>query len=120
MRHVLRARVEAVKALAGFFAQLERADAGKKVKASVHLAALYGVVVKPQEGLEDMDGNPLEPQGLRTSREVVEFLRKRGAKIPTLVGGEIEGEWAALSSEGELSTAEEKEELVWVPPTVDR
>jgi hypothetical protein len=48
MRHVLRARVEAVKALAVFFDQLEHAGeqtgTGKrlKIRASKHLAEVYG------------------------------------------------------------------------------
>jgi len=112
MRHVLRARVEAVKALAGFFDQLESAGGVgvKKVYASPHLAKQYGeFMMVPGE-----DGPVAE--GRRDVREVIDFLRKRGAKIPTL--GHGEREWAALSSDGETETAtpvDEKDEIVWMP-----
>ncbi|KAK0240807.1 hypothetical protein EDD85DRAFT_816261 [Armillaria nabsnona] len=87
MRHVLRARVEAVKALAVFFDQLERAGTGKKVKASRHLARIYGF----EEGGE----------GWRSATEVVRFLRAKGAKIPSVSYVPTEEDWMALSSDGE-------------------
>ncbi len=87
MRHVLRARVEAVKALAVFFDQLERAGTGKKVKASRHLARIYGF----EEGGE----------GWRSAIEVVRFLRAKGAKIPSVSYVPTEEDWMALSSDGE-------------------
>ncbi|KAK0194937.1 hypothetical protein F5146DRAFT_1023500 [Armillaria mellea] len=87
MRHVLRARVEAVKALAVFFDQLERAGTGKKVKASRHLARIYGF----EEGGE----------GWRSATEVVRFLRAKGAKIPAVSYVPTEEDWMALSSDGE-------------------
>ncbi|PBK95343.1 acyltransferase [Armillaria gallica] len=87
MRHVLRARVEAVKALAVFFDQLERAGTGKKVKASRHLARIYGF----EEGGE----------GWRSATEVVRFLRAKGAKIPSISYVPTEEDWMALSSDGE-------------------
>ncbi|PBK73412.1 acyltransferase [Armillaria solidipes] len=87
MRHVLRARVEAVKALAVFFDQLERAETGKKVKASRHLARIYGF----EEGGE----------GWRSATEVVRFLRAKGAKIPSVSYVPTEEDWMALSSDGE-------------------
>ncbi|KAK0462553.1 uncharacterized protein EV420DRAFT_1265530 [Desarmillaria tabescens] len=87
MRHVLRARVEAVKALAVFFEQLERGRTGKKVKASRHLASLYGF---------EEDG-----EGWRSATEVVRFLREKGAKIPSVSYVPTEEDWMALSSDGE-------------------
>ena len=55
----------------------------------------------PQPGQEqerEREGTEGEERlvGWRTAKEVVGFLRKRGAKIPML-GRRIEGEWAALS-----------------------
>lgn len=91
MRHVLRARVEAVKALAGFFDQLERGGSTKKLNASTHLAKRYGW---------ETDG-----QGWRTAAEVTKYLRTRGAKIPSMQTSiAIDADWAALSSDGEGST----------------
>ncbi|KAK0225417.1 hypothetical protein IW262DRAFT_1479862 [Armillaria fumosa] len=90
MRHVLRARVEAVKALAVFFDQLERVETGKKVKASKHLARVYGF----EEGGE----------GWRSATEVVRFLRAKGAKIPSVSYVPTEEDWMALSSDGEGTT----------------
>jgi len=108
MRHVLRARAEAVRALAGFFEQLEKAGSAKRVRASPHLARAYGGWVEEQVELEpDVTVELAEKSvaaavvvGWRSAEEVVGFLRKKGAKFPTL-GRRIEGEWAALSSEGE-------------------
>ena len=130
MRHVLRARAEAVRALAGFFERLERecaaakaAGSVKKVLASAHLARAYGGWAEGEgeagKGcVEEADGVQLAGpvQGWRSAAEVLGFLRARGAKIPTL-----EGEWAALSEE-EVSHAEDsdKDDAVWVqlpPPT---
>lgn len=105
VRHVLKARVEAVNALASFFDQLEREGGDKRVNSSLHLARLFGQVT---------DGESSE-KGWRYSKEVVGFLRQRGAKIPTLGNEVINGAWAALSSEGEgYTTSEEKDEPVWV------
>ncbi|KAF9020653.1 glycerol-3-phosphate-acyltransferase [Hymenopellis radicata] len=75
MRHVLRARVEAVKALAG-----------------THLAKLHGW---------EADG-----EGWRTANEVTRYLRSKGAKIPSIQTSvsAIDDEWAALSSDGEVSS----------------
>lgn len=123
IRHVLRSRAEAAKSLATFFEQLERDDS-KQVKASLHLAKLYGWVDKVDESVvkaETDDGvqAPTEPLGWRRAREVLGFLRKRGAKVASLQHG-IEGEWAALSSDGELSPGElsetsRDEDMVFVP-----
>lgn len=106
VRHVLRARAQAVRALGAFFEQLQRAESDKKVYASVHLAQAYGGgTITGEEGTEDLEG-------WRYAREVTKFLESRGAKIPMSGNGRIEGEWAALSSEGEgYTTSEEKE---WV------
>ena len=64
-----------------------------------------------------------EPRGWRTAREVVSFLRKRGAKITSLKE-DVSGGWAAaISSENEtegVATGGEEsdaisEDAVWVP-----
>ncbi|KAF7322149.1 PlsC domain-containing protein [Mycena kentingensis (nom. inval.)] len=106
MRHVLRARGEAVKALAEFFEELRiqssqsRNRGGMRVSASLHLARMYGGVTS-EEGAE-------EEVGWREASEVIAFLTKRGAKIPQLAPGrllgiETEADWAAaLSSDAEF------------------
>lgn len=121
MRHVLRARIEAVKALASFFDQLEQSSKSKskQVYASDHLALRYGKFVGPptattttrpaiaslpsSDSISEGDFYTLPPpNGRRDAREVIEFLRKRGAKIPMLSRSWQESEWAAaLSSDGE-------------------
>ncbi|EIW63578.1 glycerol-3-phosphate-acyltransferase [Trametes versicolor FP-101664 SS1] len=123
VRHILRARVEAAKALASLLAQLERAPETKRVCASVHLARAYGGSVDtPAAPAPTADGVQTvpEPTGWRSAREVVAFLRKRGAKITTLED-RVEGDWAALSSDGEDSepVTSDKTELEWVPPSRD-
>jgi glycerol-3-phosphate O-acyltransferase/dihydroxyacetone phosphate acyltransferase len=98
VRHVLRARIDAIRALANFFDQLERNEYGKKIRASTHLARLYGFVVES----DDLAGNPA---GWRRVREVIEFLKTRGAKVPT-AREDIEG-WVVSSSSGdEYSTTD--------------
>lgn len=99
MRHVLRARVEAVRALASFFDQLAAGGADKKVYATPYLARAYG------GGTAVLEDNDVE--GWRRAWEVIEFLRSRGAEIPMLGRMKIQGEWAALSSEGEGYTTSE-------------
>ncbi|KAF8549758.1 hypothetical protein OG21DRAFT_1514834 [Imleria badia] len=122
MRHVLRARGEAVRALASFFAALEDAGDNKHVVASAHLARRFGWVDEVKVDAEGQ-GQEVEAQGFRRAREVISFLRSRGAKTATLER-EIEGGWAgALVSEEEGTPAEseagegegEEDDIVWVP-----
>lgn len=120
--------MEAAKALASLFEQLEKgADSeGKRVASSAHLARAHGGGIEPHPqphrdlptavGVEAL----VEPVGWRHAREVVSFLRKRGARIAQLEE-RVEGDWAALSSEGEqdsdvvTTTDAEKDGLVFVP-----
>lgn len=114
VRHVLRSRVEATNALAAFFDHLTQGGSDKRVRSSPHLAKMYGgEAIKPSGSGAD---NTLreDGEGWRNASEVVTFLRKRGAKIPSLGGGLLKDEWA-LSSEGEgYGTGEEAEEPIWV------
>ena len=123
MRHVLRARGEAVRALASFFAALEDTGENKQVVASAHLARRFGWVDEVKVDMEAHGQGPVEAevQGYRHAREVILFLRSRGAKIATLER-EIEGGWAgALVSEEEGTPVEseagegEEDDIVWVP-----
>lgn len=125
IRHVLRARGEAVRALAGFFTALEDGSANKRVMASVHLARRFGwveeVSVKGEDIKDWQTQSEGEVQGFRSAREVVLFLRSRGAKIATLER-EIEGGWAeALMSEEEGTSGGseagegDEDDIVWVP-----
>jgi len=122
MRHLLRARADAVKAIVSFIDQLEKAD-GKMIRASSHLARTYGGRIddfNAATGLGNLgeEDPPIEPRGWRSAKEVVAFLRQRGAKLASLEQG-IEGDWAALSSDGEGdSPAYEsgpESDIVWVP-----
>jgi len=105
IRHVLRARVEAVKALVAFIAHIEKgAPEERRVKSSKHLADVYG------NGQE----------GWRNGREIVSYLRKRGATVAGLEDSiRFEGEWVgeAVSSDwdGETSDYAKEDDLVWVP-----
>jgi len=86
MRHVLRARVEAVKALASFFNQLAKQSADqKKVVSAEHLARQYGI--------SDTE---------RSAGEVIAFLKSRGCVIPSLAAPSMEGEWAAMTTDNEI------------------
>jgi glycerol-3-phosphate O-acyltransferase / dihydroxyacetone phosphate acyltransferase len=114
VRHVLRARVEAVKALASFFDQMERMKGSRRLKASPHLAKMYGGFTNADTTGVKVEESPME--GWRDVQEVIRFLKERGAKIPTLGPEE---EWAALSTEGEgdYSTMDETENMIRVPPS---
>jgi glycerol-3-phosphate O-acyltransferase / dihydroxyacetone phosphate acyltransferase len=122
VRHVLRARTEAAKALAGLFVHLERAGDSKRVRASSHLARAHRSTVDadapvPGSATGKGVGEAEEPRGWRSAREVVSFLRDRGAKI-TQLREKVAGEWAALSSEGEPENTDVDsglEDLVFVP-----
>ncbi|KAF9029590.1 glycerol-3-phosphate-acyltransferase [Rhodocollybia butyracea] len=116
MRHVLRARVEAVKALATFFDQLEGAastERGKKlikVRASRDLAQLYGGLNGTRTagaGVGTSSNGVVDDSqewGWRYATEVVAFLRRRGAKIPSASGGSIgDDEWT-LTSDAEADS----------------
>jgi glycerol-3-phosphate O-acyltransferase/dihydroxyacetone phosphate acyltransferase len=93
------------------------------MRSSPHLAEAFGGSVAPQrvaDGSNESGGSSDSYEGYRAVKEVVAFLRQKGAKIPTLRHGRLEGNWAAaLSSEGEdnYTTTDEKEDLVWVPPS---
>ena len=124
IRHVLRAHVEAAKALASLFAQLDRAPDGKRVCAAMHLARAFGggvdhgVDALERESPDGVAAVP-EPQGWRHAREVVTFLRAHGARFRALETP-VEGDWAALSSDGDGDESEgvstsEKDDIVWVP-----
>lgn len=116
VRHVLRARVEAAKALSEMFAHLEKSPKDKAVRASSHLARAYGGTVDEpaeQSGITPLD----EPAGWRSAREVVSFLRKRGARIASLQD-DVSGGWAAaLSSDAEGFESEGgiSEDMMFVP-----
>ncbi|KAJ3886996.1 glycerol-3-phosphate-acyltransferase [Lentinula edodes] len=116
MRHVLRARIEAVKALAVFFDQLEHTGERRKLKvrASSYLAETYGGLDQRFHAFDS--SSPMgkskvntDVQGWRYATEVVSFLRKRGAKIPSVNGGGVKEDmedWALTSdAEGESGTS---------------
>ncbi|THH02962.1 hypothetical protein EW145_g6650, partial [Phellinidium pouzarii] len=124
VRHVLRARAEAARALASFFHQLESAPDDKRVHASAHLARLSPASTPGPQGPPPGQGL----QGFRYAREVVAFLRTRGAKITSLES-QIEGDyWAAtagLNSDNEVDgynssdagdSSRENDDLVWIAP----
>ncbi|KAF8161060.1 hypothetical protein B0H34DRAFT_699266 [Crassisporium funariophilum] len=120
VRHVLRSRVEAINALAGFFDQLARSGE-QKVKASPHLAKTFGggIVATGRSAADGSVAVGQAVEGWRTAAEVITFLKKRGANIPTLGRGPLQDDWA-LSSEGEGYTTGEEKEPVWISPATDK
>jgi len=109
MRHVLRARAEATRSLASFITQLETGPADKRVRASVHLAHIYGGVDSISD-VSDIGGTGESSPtfiGWRHAREVISYLRGHGAKVAALK--QVEVEWAAQNSEGDLSSTDEKD-----------
>jgi glycerol-3-phosphate O-acyltransferase/dihydroxyacetone phosphate acyltransferase len=110
MRHVLRARAEAVRLLSSCISQLEAGPADKRVCASEHLARLYGGIdtLPPTSDNSNTDSSPPTPVGWRRAHEVVSYLHARGAKIAALER-DIGVEWVALNSDGDLSSVEDRE-----------
>ncbi|KAF9478620.1 glycerol-3-phosphate-acyltransferase [Pholiota conissans] len=105
IRHVLRSRVEAVNALAGFFDNIS-SNGSRKLKASPHLARIYGGHVVERVAGIGSEGEEGKTEGWRYASEVVVFLKKRGGQIRSVMQGEMRDEWAAASSEGEGSLTE--------------
>lgn len=96
VRHVLRMRVQAVREIANTLLELEERDA--RVKASFWLAERYGGDVLPVDSSDNVPEYEREwPQGVRDAREVVAFLRGRGARLESPASNEEY--WAAASGD---------------------
>jgi hypothetical protein len=78
VRHVLRTRVEAARELASVFFELEEKD--PQVSASFWMASRYGGEVDREEAALKKWDTPF-PKGVRGGREVVAFLREKGARL---------------------------------------
>jgi len=95
VRHVLRMRVHAAREIATTLLELEEADA--TVKASFWLAERYGGdIYGPDNSGKAAEYERDWPQGTRQAREVVAFLRGRGARLESPGAGEEY--WAAVTS----------------------
>ncbi|KAF8756979.1 Phosphate acyltransferase [Rhizoctonia solani] len=112
IRHVLRARLHASRALASYLEELQRSDS--LLPATQRIAQLdVGLSSKLGDG-EDI------PR--RHAHAVINYLRGKGAKISQL-SHDDSSDWAALNSDGEFDTPyEERSEdtLTWVPPQSSR
>lgn len=107
IRHVLRARLHASRALASYLEELQRSD---------RLLPTTQRVPELDVGLSAKLGDDQElPR--RHALAVVDYLRGKGAKIAQLSHRDS-SDWAALSSDGEFDTPrdERTENLTWVPP----
>ena len=102
MRHVLRSRVEAVRALATFFEELELLSFGsaegamEEIRSSLHLAQI-------QKGSFGT--------GYREPKEVIGFLKQRGAVVPALTTSRTrvkdDGAEGDATDWGAITTADE-------------
>jgi glycerol-3-phosphate O-acyltransferase/dihydroxyacetone phosphate acyltransferase len=116
VRHVLRARAAAVRALAGLIAQLDAPGARTRtVGAAPHLARAYGGRVEPIDEAElELTGTHETERGTRNAGEVLQYLRARGAKFAELER-RIQGDWSAfatgLDTPGEDSGTDSDAEL---------
>lgn len=106
VRHVLRMRLEAARDLASVLFELEEKDT--QLNASFWLAERYGGEVlkisKDDEALLEWE-RPL-PEGRRSGREVVDFLRSKGARLGA-GASRVDGHWAASSGDEGFKTEEE-------------
>ncbi len=95
VRHVLRIRLEAARELASLLLELEEQDA--QINASFWLAEDGGEVLKVSKEDEEMaDWERPLARGVRGGKEVVGYLRSRGAR---LVGARVDDHWAASSGD---------------------
>ncbi|CAD6575431.1 MAG: hypothetical protein TREMPRED_001419 [Tremellales sp. Tagirdzhanova-0007] len=96
VRHVLRLRLEAARELAKLLFELESRDA--QINASFWLAEKFdGEVMKmskTEEGLNEWERSL--PRGVRGGLEVVNYLRKNGARLG---GARVDDHWAASSGD---------------------
>ena len=96
VRHVLRMRIDAARQLSQTLLKLEEVDA--EVNASFWLAERYGGDVM-NEKFDGMDWEKPMPRGRRVGKEVVGYLRTKGARVGH---ARTESHWAASSGdEGE-------------------
>jgi glycerol-3-phosphate O-acyltransferase/dihydroxyacetone phosphate acyltransferase len=101
IRHVLRTRVAAARALDDFLAELEEGDYRINARPWLVEAAPYGgeAAQAEQQSMADEGKDAVDrlPMGTRAGSEVVEFLRQRGAHI--VHSSTAEGGWGALSGD---------------------
>ncbi|CAE6438453.1 hypothetical protein ACGC1H_006980 [Rhizoctonia solani] len=107
VRHVLRARLHASRALASYLEELQHSD---RLLPAAHR------ILELDAGLSAKLGDD-EALPRRHAIAVIDYLRGKGAKIAQL-SHKDSSDWAALSSDGEFDTPREErsEELTWVPP----
>lgn len=114
IRHVLRARLDASRALSSYLEELQRSD--RLVVASQYVPGLDQEERVPTDKVHE---ESKATTGLLASKRsavvAIEYLRKKGARIAQLSNRDAT-DWAALSSDGELDTPfDDRSELVWVP-----
>ncbi|WWC91816.1 uncharacterized protein L201_006763 [Kwoniella dendrophila CBS 6074] len=102
VKHVLRTRLQAAKELARVLLQIESKD--QQINSSFWLAEEFGgEVLKPSKEEENLNEWERElPKGRRNGKEVIQFLRQRGARLGVLKSDE--GHW--VSSSGGENEAE--------------
>lgn len=94
VRHVLRTRVQAARAISNVLLELEEQDA--RLKAKYWLAERYGGEVTNIDHTDNVPEYERHwPQGARGAREVIAFLRGRGARFAS---AGREEHWAAALS----------------------
>jgi glycerol-3-phosphate O-acyltransferase/dihydroxyacetone phosphate acyltransferase len=116
IRHVLRARLNASRALASYLEELQRSD--RLIIASQYVPSLDEETRVP---VNKVLGDSSTSVGMgvpkRSAMSAITYLRTKGAKIAQLSARDT-SDWAALSSDGEPETPydDRSEDLVWVAP----
>ncbi|KAG8812462.1 hypothetical protein FRB91_011427 [Serendipita sp. 411] len=141
IRHLLRARADAIRRLAAFIRKID--DPSVRVCASGFMAktfnpdpngalqSLFDQAPGGTNAIQTVSGGveaELNPTGWRSGKEVIAYLRSKGAHVGRILregeGGEQAFQWDAVSSEGELSSPGspddqiriKQEEVEWVVP----
>ncbi|KAG9096597.1 hypothetical protein FS749_008147 [Ceratobasidium sp. UAMH 11750] len=116
IRHVLRARLNASRALASYLEELQRSD--RLILATQHVPGLDdGARVPVNMTPGDSNADVSLGSSKRSALAATAYLRSKGAKITQLSARDT-SDWAALSSDGEAETPfdDRSEDLVWVAP----
>ncbi|KAG9125879.1 hypothetical protein FRC07_005785, partial [Ceratobasidium sp. 392] len=116
IRHVLRARLNASRALANYLEELQRSD--RLVLASQFVPGLdEGARVPVDKTPGDSNASMGLGASKRSASAAIAYLRSKGAKVAQLSARDS-SDWAALSSDGEPETPfdDRSEDLVWVAP----
>lgn len=109
IRQVLRTRLLASKALEAYLVALETTDGGSEVVPSSYWLATTVKEVEEEVEVEGVKVRRTKKVGTREGREVVELLRRRGARVVLGEAGKMDTRWLEMLEERENGVEGKKE-----------